>query len=98
MKLKPQRLYVKGDLNTPQDSELGQPPGNGHDFKRSPEKKSTAKPGGREPSDALTAAVSLPEESSSPFPAAPASYILAKIETKTMNGKSLKLHIPAVYF
>ncbi|XP_059332604.1 transforming acidic coiled-coil-containing protein 2 isoform X1 [Ammospiza nelsoni] len=58
--------------NTPQDSELGQPPGNGHNFKRSPEKKSTAKPGGRDPSDALAAAVSLPEESSSPSTAAPA--------------------------
>uniref|UniRef100_A0A8C5J6I9 Transforming acidic coiled-coil containing protein 2 n=1 Tax=Junco hyemalis TaxID=40217 RepID=A0A8C5J6I9_JUNHY len=59
--------------NTPQDSELGQPPGNGHNFKRSPEKKSTAKPGGQDPSDALAAAVPLPGESSSPSSAAPAS-------------------------
>ncbi|KAL9847211.1 transforming acidic coiled-coil-containing protein 2 isoform 3-T4 [Geothlypis trichas] len=59
--------------NTPQDSELGQPPGNGHNFKRSPEKKSTAKSGGQDPSDALAAAVPLAEESSPPSPAAPAS-------------------------
>ncbi|XP_074401440.1 transforming acidic coiled-coil-containing protein 2 isoform X11 [Zonotrichia albicollis] len=59
--------------NTPQDSELGQPPGNGHNFKRSPEKKSTAKSGGQDPSDALAAAVPLPGESSPPSSAAPAS-------------------------
>ncbi|XP_039565171.1 transforming acidic coiled-coil-containing protein 2 isoform X12 [Passer montanus] len=53
--------------NTPQDSELGQPPGNGHNSKRSPQKKSTAKPGGEDTSDPLAA------ESSSPKTAGPTS-------------------------
>ncbi|XP_041317500.1 transforming acidic coiled-coil-containing protein 2 isoform X3 [Pyrgilauda ruficollis] len=53
--------------NTPHDSELGQPPGNGHNSKRSPQKKSTAKPGGQDTSDPLAA------ESSSPKTAGPTS-------------------------
>ncbi|XP_064287575.1 transforming acidic coiled-coil-containing protein 2 isoform X1 [Passer domesticus] len=53
--------------NTSQDSELGQPPGNGHNSKRSPQKKSTAKPGGQDTSDPLAA------ESSSPKTARPTS-------------------------
>nr|XP_041573162.1 transforming acidic coiled-coil-containing protein 2 isoform X1 [Taeniopygia guttata] len=58
--------------NTPQDSELGQPPGNGHNLKRSPQKKSTAKSGGQDTSDPLAAAVPL-AESFSPSTAGPAS-------------------------
>uniref|UniRef100_A0A8C3U8H0 Transforming acidic coiled-coil containing protein 2 n=1 Tax=Catharus ustulatus TaxID=91951 RepID=A0A8C3U8H0_CATUS len=47
--------------NTPQDSELGQPPGDGHNLKRSPQKKSTEKSGGQDISDPLAAAVPLAE-------------------------------------
>ncbi|XP_068054352.1 transforming acidic coiled-coil-containing protein 2 isoform X1 [Anomalospiza imberbis] len=58
--------------NTPQDSESGQPPGNGHNLKRSPQKKSTAKSGGQDTSDPLAAAVPL-AESFSPSTAGPTS-------------------------
>uniref|UniRef100_A0A8C3RD32 Transforming acidic coiled-coil containing protein 2 n=1 Tax=Cyanoderma ruficeps TaxID=181631 RepID=A0A8C3RD32_9PASS len=54
--------------NTPQDSELGQPPGNGHNLKRSPQKKSTEKSGGQDISDPLAAAVSLAESLSPSVP------------------------------
>ncbi|XP_065528482.1 transforming acidic coiled-coil-containing protein 2 isoform X3 [Lathamus discolor] len=43
----------------PQDSELGQPPGNGHGLKRSPQENSPERPGGQDTSD-------LPAESTSP--------------------------------
>ncbi|XP_053805266.1 transforming acidic coiled-coil-containing protein 2 isoform X1 [Vidua chalybeata] len=58
--------------NTPQDSELGQPPGNGHNLKRSPQKKSTAKSGGQDTSDPLAAPAPL-AESFSPSTAGPTS-------------------------
>ncbi|XP_066046883.1 transforming acidic coiled-coil-containing protein 2 isoform X2 [Chamaea fasciata] len=54
--------------NTPQDSELGQPPGNGHNLKRSPQKKSTEKSGGQDISDPLAAAVPLAESLSPSIP------------------------------
>lgn len=54
--------------NTPQDSELGQPPGNGHNLKRSPQKKSTEKSGGQDISDPLAAAVPLAESLSLSIP------------------------------
>ncbi|XP_021384986.2 transforming acidic coiled-coil-containing protein 2 isoform X3 [Lonchura striata] len=58
--------------NTPEDSELGQPPGNGHNLKRSPQKKSTANSGGQDTSDPLAAAAPL-AESFSPSTAGPTS-------------------------
>ncbi|XP_014742257.1 PREDICTED: transforming acidic coiled-coil-containing protein 2 isoform X3 [Sturnus vulgaris] len=54
--------------NTPQDSELGQPPGNGHNLKRSPQQKSTEKSGGQDISDPLAAAVPLAESLSPSIP------------------------------
>lgn len=54
--------------NTPQDSELGQPPGNGHNLKRSPQKNSTEKSGGQDISDPLGAAVPLAESLSPSSP------------------------------
>ncbi|RLW02257.1 hypothetical protein DV515_00007433 [Chloebia gouldiae] len=59
--------------NTPQDSELGQPPGNDHNFKRSPEKTRTAKAGGQDTSDPVAAAVPL-AESFSPSTAGPTRF------------------------
>ncbi|XP_058697443.1 transforming acidic coiled-coil-containing protein 2 isoform X7 [Poecile atricapillus] len=54
--------------NTPQDSELGQPPGNGHNLKRSPQKKSTENSGGQDISDPPAAAVPRAESSSPSIP------------------------------
>ncbi|XP_037997628.1 transforming acidic coiled-coil-containing protein 2 isoform X4 [Motacilla alba alba] len=73
--------------NTPQDSELGQPPGNGHNFKRSPQKKSTAESGGQEPSDPLAAAVPLPG-SLSPLTAAPTSISSHSAEEQSSPNSS----------
>uniref|UniRef100_A0A8C3H3V9 Transforming acidic coiled-coil containing protein 2 n=1 Tax=Corvus moneduloides TaxID=1196302 RepID=A0A8C3H3V9_CORMO len=59
--------------NTPQDPELGQPPGNGHNLKRSPQKNSPEKSGGQNISDPLAAAVPLADSlsPSSPGPTSP---------------------------
>ncbi|XP_014105695.1 PREDICTED: transforming acidic coiled-coil-containing protein 2 isoform X5 [Pseudopodoces humilis] len=54
--------------STPQDSELGQPPGNGHNLKRSSQKKSTENSGGQDISDPLAAAVPLAESLSPSIP------------------------------
>ncbi|RMC11307.1 hypothetical protein DUI87_11426 [Hirundo rustica rustica] len=54
--------------NTPQDSELGQPPGNDHSLKWSPQKKSREKSGGQDISDPLAAAVPLAESLSPSIP------------------------------
>ncbi|XP_063261234.1 transforming acidic coiled-coil-containing protein 2 isoform X5 [Prinia subflava] len=56
--------------NTPQDSELGQPPGNGHNVKRSPQKKGTENSGGQDISDPPAAAVPLAESLSPSIPGA----------------------------
>ncbi|KAL2302736.1 hypothetical protein Nmel_010184, partial [Mimus melanotis] len=63
--------------NTPQDSELGQPPGNGHNLKRSPQKKSTEKSGVQDISDPPAAAVPL-AESWSPSVPGPATTSIGK--------------------
>ncbi|XP_031971715.1 transforming acidic coiled-coil-containing protein 2 isoform X3 [Corvus moneduloides] len=54
--------------NTPQDPELGQPPGNGHNLKRSPQKNSPEKSGGQNISDPLAAAVPLADSLSPSSP------------------------------
>ncbi|XP_026707352.1 transforming acidic coiled-coil-containing protein 2 [Athene cunicularia] len=54
--------------SAPQDSELGEPPGNGHGLKRSPQENSTERSGGQDISDLLPAAVQLPESTSSSIP------------------------------
>ncbi|KAM6130086.1 transforming acidic coiled-coil-containing protein 2 [Phoenicopterus ruber ruber] len=54
--------------STPQDSELGQPPGNGHSFKRSPQENSIEGSGGQDISDLLPAAVQLAESISPSIP------------------------------
>uniref|UniRef100_A0A803VTJ0 Transforming acidic coiled-coil containing protein 2 n=1 Tax=Ficedula albicollis TaxID=59894 RepID=A0A803VTJ0_FICAL len=59
--------------NTPQDSELGQPPGNGHNLKRGPEKKSREESGGQDISDPLAAAAVPLAESLSPSIPGPTS-------------------------
>ncbi|XP_062491253.1 transforming acidic coiled-coil-containing protein 2 isoform X3 [Pezoporus occidentalis] len=51
----------------PQDSELGQPPGNGHGLKRSPQEKRPERAGGQDTSD-LPAAVQLAESVSPSIP------------------------------
>ncbi|XP_010020172.1 PREDICTED: uncharacterized protein LOC104411451, partial [Nestor notabilis] len=53
--------------SAPQDSELGQPPGNGHGLERNPQESSLERPGGRDISD-LPAAVQLAESVSPSIP------------------------------
>ncbi|XP_010161384.1 uncharacterized protein LOC104521167, partial [Antrostomus carolinensis] len=54
--------------STPQDSELGQPPGNEHGLKRSPQEKSIERSGGQDISDHFPAAVQLVESISPSIP------------------------------
>ncbi|KAM9611717.1 transforming acidic coiled-coil-containing protein 2 isoform 10-T10 [Morphnus guianensis] len=54
--------------SAPQDSELGQPPGNGHSLKRSPQENSVERSGGQDISDLLPAAVQLAESISPSIP------------------------------
>ncbi|XP_069653247.1 transforming acidic coiled-coil-containing protein 2 isoform X10 [Haliaeetus albicilla] len=54
--------------SAPQDSELGQPPGNGHSLKRSPQENSVEGSGGQDISDLLPAAVQLSESISPSIP------------------------------
>ncbi|KAM9285454.1 transforming acidic coiled-coil-containing protein 2 [Morus bassanus] len=54
--------------STPQDSELGQPSGNGHSLKRSPQENSIERSGGQDISDLLPAAVQLAESISPSIP------------------------------
>ncbi|KAM6264705.1 transforming acidic coiled-coil-containing protein 2 isoform 9-T13 [Spheniscus humboldti] len=53
--------------SAPQDSELGQPPGNGHGLKRTPQENSIERSGGQDVSD-LLAAVQLAESISPSIP------------------------------
>ncbi|KAM6092289.1 transforming acidic coiled-coil-containing protein 2 isoform 3-T3 [Theristicus caerulescens] len=55
--------------SAPEDSELGQPPGNGHGLKRSPQENSVERSGGQDISDLLPAAVQLAESISPSIPA-----------------------------
>ncbi|XP_009276204.1 PREDICTED: transforming acidic coiled-coil-containing protein 2 isoform X3 [Aptenodytes forsteri] len=55
------------DQSAPQDSELGQPPGNGHGLKRTPQENSIERSGGQDISD-LPAAVQLAESISPSIP------------------------------
>ncbi|XP_071605681.1 transforming acidic coiled-coil-containing protein 2 isoform X5 [Heliangelus exortis] len=50
--------------STPQDSELGQPPGSGNSLKRSPQENSIDRSGGQDISDLLPATVQLSESTS----------------------------------
>ncbi|XP_009948281.1 PREDICTED: uncharacterized protein LOC104345511, partial [Leptosomus discolor] len=54
--------------STPQDSELGQPPGNGHSFKTSPRENNIERSGGQDISDLLPAAVERAESISPSIP------------------------------
>ncbi|KAM6203482.1 transforming acidic coiled-coil-containing protein 2 [Sarcoramphus papa] len=54
--------------STPQDSELGQPPGNGHGLKRSPQENNIERSGGQDISDLLPAAVQLADSISPSIP------------------------------
>ncbi|XP_051656322.1 transforming acidic coiled-coil-containing protein 2 isoform X3 [Manacus candei] len=54
--------------NAPQDSELGQPPGDGHSTKRSPQDNSTERSGGQDISDPPPAAVPPAESKTSSMP------------------------------
>ncbi|KAM6306199.1 transforming acidic coiled-coil-containing protein 2 isoform 1-T1 [Aegotheles albertisi] len=54
--------------STPQGSELGQPPGNGHGLKRSPQENSREGSGGQDISDPPPAAVQLAEDTSPSIP------------------------------
>ncbi|XP_074446345.1 transforming acidic coiled-coil-containing protein 2 isoform X4 [Larus michahellis] len=54
--------------SAPQDSELGQPPGNGHGLKRSPQENSVERSGGQDISNLLPAAVQLAESISPSIP------------------------------
>ncbi|XP_069720198.1 transforming acidic coiled-coil-containing protein 2 isoform X2 [Phaenicophaeus curvirostris] len=78
--------------STPQDSELSQPPGNGHSLK-SPQENSTGRSGGQDISDLLPAAVHLAESSSPPLIPGPASVSssgaedLSNLNSSTMSSE-----------
>ncbi|XP_030309573.1 transforming acidic coiled-coil-containing protein 2 isoform X3 [Calypte anna] len=57
--------------SSPQDSELGQPPGSGNTLKRSPQENSIERSGGQDSSDLLPATVQLSESKSPSVPGPP---------------------------
>ncbi|XP_065495125.1 transforming acidic coiled-coil-containing protein 2 isoform X3 [Caloenas nicobarica] len=72
--------------STPQDSELGQTPGNGHGLQRSPQENSTERSGGQDISDLLPAALQLAESTS---PSIPAPASISNEGTRSYSAEDL---------
>ncbi|XP_064922895.1 transforming acidic coiled-coil-containing protein 2 isoform X4 [Columba livia] len=79
--------------STPQDSELGQTPGNGHGLQRSPQENSTERSGGQDISGLLPAALQLAE---SPSPSLPAPASISNEGTSSYSAEDLSNPISSV--